>query len=160
MSRFLRSRRGLLPGAFCTWVSSVVLYPGWFFNSNFNYVTPPPSTILYVTALLSCHERPIFRQELSQVINQLVGISSLGTLLSKNNEMILIKEISYYHFNIILPSHTHAFQFGFSSQLFLSNIFLPVPHLHYAFYTSTQRTNLNLIALIIFTGCGADILNS
>jgi hypothetical protein len=38
MSRLLRCRRGLLPGADCRWVSSVDLYSGWFFSSNCNYV--------------------------------------------------------------------------------------------------------------------------
>ena len=90
MSRFLRLRRCLLPGAECTWVSSLVLYPSWFLNSNFNYVRQLPSTLLCVTGLSSCHERPILRQGLSQVINPLVSISLLNTLLNKTNEMIFI----------------------------------------------------------------------
>ena len=75
---------------------------------NCNNVTQLPSTLLYVTALSSCHERPILRQGLSQVISQMVSISSLDNLWNKTDEMKLVKKISYCHFNIILPSHTHA----------------------------------------------------
>jgi len=125
MSRFLLSRRGLLHGADCTWVSLVSLYPGWFFDSNFNYVRQLPSTPLYATVSSSCHERPILIQGLSQVINRSVSMSSLDTLFNKTNEMKLIKKSSYYHFNIILPSNSHAFQLAFSSHFVLSNMFYP-----------------------------------
>ena len=66
--------------------------------------------------------------------------------------MKLIKKVSYYHFNIILPSHTHAFQFAFSSHFFLVEYVLSVPHFHCIFSMSPQRIAINLIALIIFTG--------